>query len=106
MLTPEQLTEALNLAADTPDRVLADRVPKLVAEVKRLQAALKDACEQVTQADDREAAAAARAHAAEAKVRRVGMAKTWTNEDGKKFAFVEDVCAALADQPAGEAAGR
>lgn len=44
-MSPEELAEALSLAVDTTDRVLADRVPKLVAEVKRLQACLAELVE-------------------------------------------------------------
>lgn len=96
--TATRIARVTRRVADNAEFIAAARedVPALVAEVERLRAALRDAAEQVAEADDAVGAAIARAHTAETKLHAVAMVKAWKNEDGKRFVFADELFAAVA----------
>jgi hypothetical protein len=79
-------------------------VERLTALTRRDAQCIEDlARENTTLTADAERLRAA-AHEAEDKVRRVALVRCWTNEDGKRFVFADDLVQAL-DLPSGEASG-
>ncbi|WP_228994355.1 hypothetical protein [Streptomyces sp. DH8] len=63
----------------------------LLAEVDRLRKALSDATGQVAELEDDLGKAAAEAAALRQRLHEAAMARVWTNEDGKKFVFADDL---------------
>ena len=68
---------------------------QLQAEVDKWWKATNDTGEALAEINRGRGAAQDRANAAEAKLRKVGQVRTWKNEDGKDFVFVEDLHEAL-----------
>lgn len=73
--------------AEDPD---ADEVA-LLAEVDRLRKALSDAADQVAELEDDLGKASAEAATLRQRLHEAAMARVWTNEDGKKFVFADDL---------------
>lgn len=87
-LTPERLAQIRELAMMSgPDSAIAHAV----AEIDRLRG--EHEADRRTWQSDLTKLREARAERDELKQRlhNAGMTRTWTNEDGKKFVFVEDI---------------
>jgi hypothetical protein len=67
----------------------------LVAEVKRLQRQVADFQAEQDRCDAEYAKAIGERDALQKRLHNAAMTRTWRNEDGKKFVFVEDIAPAL-----------
>ncbi|MGQ4353177.1 hypothetical protein [Streptomyces drozdowiczii] len=78
----------------------------LLAEVDRLRGALSDATDQVAELESDLGGATAESAALKERLREAAMARVWTNEDGKKFVFVDDIKGPLLSTTPSEPSGR
>lgn len=74
-------------------------MPSLLAELAEARAALREAANQIAAQDDAIGALTAERAALTQRLHDASMTRTWRNEDGKKFVFVEDLAPALLGKP-------
>ncbi|MEU4967839.1 hypothetical protein [Streptomyces smyrnaeus] len=85
-----------NLATLPPGEEPApEDAPALAAEVEALRGQLAEACGGTSAVVERMRQQQERIAELEKRLHDAAMTRTWTNEDGKKFVFVEDVAPAL-----------
>lgn len=123
--------DLLELVSDRVGAVIGGHLAVLLGEVDRLRTALSDASDQVAGRDDEIGSLSARLHhldrnalpelrreieshkegkarwrrraeEAEARLHDAAMARVWTNEDGKKFVFADDLKGPLLGTPPAE----
>ncbi|MFJ8929317.1 hypothetical protein ACIRLA_22330 [Streptomyces sp. NPDC102364] len=77
------------------ETVLSEDVPALLAELSSLRTVIRGATDQIAEQDDEIGALTAERAALKQRLHDAAMTRTWRNEDGKKFVFVEDIAPAL-----------
>ncbi|MGW4834753.1 hypothetical protein [Streptomyces globisporus] len=91
-MTPEYERRIRSHVAEMSNYSLGNLFARdLLAEVDRLRKALSDAADQVADLEDELGKASAEAAALRQRLHEAAMARVWTNEDGKKFVFADDL---------------
>lgn len=83
--------EELHRMTDPTAVARREALGDLLAEVDRLRKALSDAADQVAELEDELGQASAENAALKQRLHEAAMARVWTNEDGKKFVFADDL---------------
>ncbi|MYX67379.1 hypothetical protein K388_05562 [Streptomyces sp. KhCrAH-43] len=83
--------EELHRLTDRTAVARREALGDLLAEVDRLRAALSEATDQVAELESDLGGATAESAALKQRLHEAAMARVWTNEDGKKFVFVDDI---------------
>ncbi|MGW3298473.1 hypothetical protein [Streptomyces rubiginosohelvolus] len=91
-MTPEYEQQIRSHVAEMSNYSLGNLFARdLLAEVDRLRKALSEAADQVAELDDELGKASSEAAALRQRLHEAAMARVWTNEDGKKFVFADDL---------------
>lgn len=93
-MTPEREQE-IQERFESTGAVRASDVRALLAEVDRLRGALREACDYVAELEYDLGAATAESGDLKSRLNAASTVKCWTNEDGKRFVFANDLAEAL-----------